>query len=199
MRAPDGRPMIQPQTRTALREWLTEHHDRSRGTWLATYKKATGMRRLEYAEIVEEVLCFGWIDLKPNALDETRSLLWISPRRPSSGWSRLNKQRISKLEAAGRMTDAGRAAVSAAKASGAWDALDAVEALEIPPDLDLALRANEAAAGYFEAFPPSSKKIILTWIASAKRPETRQRRIHETVTLAAANIRANHYRQPRHS
>lgn len=193
--APDGRPMIQPRTRGALRQWLAEHHASSGGVWLATFKKATGKPRIEYAEIVEEVLSFGWIDSKPNALDDERSLLWISPRKPRSGWSKINKERIARLERLGMMTDAGRAAVERAKANGAWTALDGVEALEIPADLGEALRRNASASRHFEAFPPSSKKIILTWIASAKRPETRERRIAETVELAARNIRANHYRQ----
>ena len=196
MKAPDGKPVIQPKTRAALRAWLAGHHATSAGVWLATYKKSTGLPRIEYAEIVEEALCYGWIDSKPNPLDDQRSLLWISPRKPKSGWSRINKQRIAELEAAGLMTDAGRAAVATAQANGAWEALDSVEALEVPSDLDQALQANADAARNFAAFPPSSKKIILTWIASAKRPETRAKRVAETVTLAARNIRANHYRQP---
>ena len=193
--APDGRPMIQPGSRSALRGWLAEHHATSTGVWLANHKKGSGKPRLEYAEIVEEALCFGWIDSKPNPLDDERSLLWISPRKPRSGWSRINKERVAKLERDGLMTDAGRAAVAEGQRNGAWSALDAVERLEVPDDLATALRASPDAARHFDAFPPSSKKIILTWIASAKRPETRERRIAETVDLAARNIRANHYRQ----
>lgn len=196
MNAPDGRPMIQPTTRAALRSWLEHNHTTSSGVWLAGYKKASGKARLDYAEIVEEALSFGWIDSKPGSLDDERSLLWISPRKPKSGWSRINKERIAKLERQGRLTEGGRAAVAIAKRNGAWTALDAVEALEIPSDLERALGKNRRAAEYFAAFPPSSKKIILTWIATAKRPETRAKRIAETVALAAQNIRANHYRQP---
>ena len=188
--------MIQPRSRAELRAWLEGNHAASAGVWLATYKKATGKPRLDYDEIVEEALSFGWVDSKPNSLDDERSLLWISPRKPRSGWSRINKQRIEKLEREGLMTEAGRAVVAVAKANGGWTALDGVEALEVPDDLSLALRDNPRAAQNFEAFPPSSKKIILTWIAGAKRPETRAKRVSETVALAAKNIRANHYRQP---
>src|SRR5437660_3975138 len=187
--------MIEPVGREALRAWLAQNHSASGGVWLANQKKGTGKPRLEYAEIVEELLCFGWIDSKPNPLDDERSLLWISPRKPKSGWSRINKERVEQLERDGLMTDAGRAAVAEAKRNGAWTALDAVERLEVPDDLAAALAANADAARHFEAFPPSSKKIILTWIASAKRDETRERRIAETVELVAQNIRANHYRQ----
>lgn len=196
MNAPDGRPMIQPTTRSGLRSWLEHNHATSSGVWLAGYKKATGKPRLDYAEVVEEALSFGWIDSKPNSLDDERSLLWISPRNPKSGWSRINKERIARLEREGRLADAGKAAVAVAKRNGAWTALDAVEALEMPSDLEQALRKNRRAAEHFAAFPPSSKKIILTWIAAARRPDTRASRVAHTVSLAARNIRANHYRQP---
>lgn len=187
--------MIEPVHRPVLRAWLAENHSTSGGVWLANCKKTTGKPRLEYTEIVEELLCFGWIDSKPNPLDDERSLLWISPRKQRSGWSRINKERVERLEREGLMTEAGRAAIEAAKGNGAWTALDAVERLEIPEDLAAALAANADAASFFDAFPPSSKKIILTWITSAKRPETRERRVAETVELAARNVRANHYRQ----
>jgi uncharacterized protein YdeI (YjbR/CyaY-like superfamily) len=193
--APDGRAMLEVASRDELRRWLADNHDRSSGIWLVNHRKGSGKPRLEYAEVVEELLCVGWVDSKPNTLDAERSLLWVSPRRPRSGWSRINKERVARLEAAGRMTPAGRAAVEAAKANGAWNALDAVEALEVPADLESALDASLAARRNFDAFPPSSKKIILTWIATARRPETRARRVEETVRLAAENRRANHYRQ----
>jgi uncharacterized protein YdeI (YjbR/CyaY-like superfamily) len=106
-----------------------------------------------------------------------------------------SQERIARLTAEGRMAPAGLAAVEAAKADGSWDALAAVDALEVPSDLAGALAANPVAAGHFEAFPPSSKKMILFWIQSAKRPETRARRVEETVRLAEENLRANHPRR----
>ena len=117
--------------------------------------------------------------------------MWMSPRKPSSGWSRSNKERVERLEREGLMTDAGRAAVEAAKRNGSWSLLDSVEALEEPDDLAAALNASPAARAHFDAFPPSARKLILTWIATAKREETRLKRIEETTRLAAENIRAN--------
>jgi uncharacterized protein YdeI (YjbR/CyaY-like superfamily) len=190
--APDGRKIVHPKTRKQWRAWLAKHHARSEGVWVAGYRTGTGKPRVEYSEIVEEALAFGWIDSRAKTLDDDRSLLWLAPRRPTSAWSRSNKERVARLEREGVMTDAGRRVVEAAKASGAWTLLDAVEALEVPEDLAEALSSNEAAQRHFDAFPASSKKIILTWIATAKREETRKRRILETVRLAAVNKRANH-------
>lgn len=147
--------------------------------------------RVEYDDAVEEALAFGWIDSKANTLDDERSLMWMSPRKPKSGWSKLNKERIARLERNGSMAPAGRAVVASAKKSGAWALLDKVEALEVPDDLRDALSGNPLANEFFDRFPPSAKKGILTWVASAKRDATRQKRIEETVRLAAENKRAN--------
>jgi uncharacterized protein YdeI (YjbR/CyaY-like superfamily) len=186
---------IHPLTRTEWREWLAVNHQRDKGVWLISFKKATGKPSFSYAEAVEEALCFGWIDSKPNKLDAERSMLWFASRKSGSGWSKPNKIRVKALLETGLMTPAGLAKVEAAKQDGSWYALDAVEALEIPPDLELALNANEAAKQYFNAFPRSAKRGILEWIANAKRPETRAKRIAETVKLATENIRANQWRK----
>lgn len=124
-------------------------------------------------------------------------MLWFAPRKPGSGWSRPNKERVARTIAAGLMAPAGEAKVEAARADGSWQALDDVLALEVPPDLTEALAADPDALRHFEAFPPSSKRIILEWISQTKDPETRRRRIEETVTLAAQGIRAHHWRQPK--
>ena len=189
--APDDRPIVHPKSRKGWRLWLSRNYGRSPGVWLAAYRKETGKPRVEYDEAVEEALAFGWIDSKSVRLDEERTLLWMSPRKPSSGWSRTNKERVERLEREGLMTDAGRAAIEAAKRNGSWSLLDSVEALEEPEDLAAALNASPAARANFDAFPPSARKLILTWIATAKREETRLKRIEETTRLAAENIRAN--------
>jgi uncharacterized protein YdeI (YjbR/CyaY-like superfamily) len=144
---------------------------------------------------VEEALCFGWIDSKPNKLDDERSMLWFAPRKAGTGWSKINKERVERMIAAGRMAEAGLEKVEAARRDGSWFALDAVEALEIPPDLQSALAANGMALEYFDAFPRSVKRGILEWVASAKKPETRAKRVEETARLAAENKRANQWRQ----
>lgn len=186
---------VQPKSRAEWRAWLEKNHERQEGVWLVTYKKATGKPRLDYEEAVEEALCFGWIDSKGNKLDDERSMLWMAPRKPGTGWSRLNKQRIERLVKSGLMAPSGQAKFEAARQDGSWSALDAVEALEIPMDLKKALRKYPEAKKYFEAFPRSVKRAILEWISTAKKPETRAKRIEETARLASENIRANQWRK----
>ena len=120
---------------------------------------------------------------------------WFAHRKPGAGWSRINKNRVEKMIAAGLMAPAGLAKIEAARKDGSWNALDSVEDLEIPPDLSAALAANNTAAEYFNAFPRSVKRAILEWISNAKKEDTRAKRVIETVELAAKNIRANQWRQ----
>ena len=181
---------VHPRTRDAWRRWLDKNHSSSDGVWLVYFKKASGKPRIEYGEAVEEALCFGWVDSKGETVDEQRAMLKFTPRNPKSAWSKPNKERVERLIEEGKMTEAGLAAIETAKENGTWSALDSVEALEVPPDLAKALAANKKARGYFDAFSPSSRKIILRWIESAKRQETRDKRISETVRLAAQNIKA---------
>ncbi|PZO13214.1 MAG: hypothetical protein DCF26_17260 [Burkholderiales bacterium] len=186
-----------PLSRAEWRAWLVAHHARAAGVWLITYKVATGQPRVTYDESVQEGLCVGWIDSKPNKLDAQRSMLWFAPRKLGTGWSAPNKARVLLLEAAGLMLPAGQAKVDAARADGSWNALDAVEALAIPDDLALALAAYPEAPAHFAAFPRSAKRGILEWIQNARRTETRATRVAETARLAARNERANQWRGPR--
>jgi uncharacterized protein YdeI (YjbR/CyaY-like superfamily) len=117
-------------------------------------------------------------------------MILVTPRRPKSVWSRPNKERVARLEAAGKLAARGREVIAAAKASGAWNALDDSDALREPDDLRARLDATPRARGHFDAFPPSVRKMILYWISSAKRPETREKRVAETVRRAAKNERA---------
>lgn len=194
--SPDGLPVVFAEDRDAWRAWLAENHAAEKGAWLVLGKKGSGLRTVNYEEAVLEAVAFGWIDSRANRVDETRYIQLFTPRKPGSMWSNSNRERVDRLVAEGRMTPAGMALVDAAKAGGTWLTLETVQANEIPDDLAEALAANEDAGRHFAAFPPSSKRIILEWIASAKRPETRAKRIAETVDKAAVNIRANHYRQP---
>ena len=184
---------IHPDSATAWRTWLEQHHADGRGVWLVSDRQATGKRSMAYDEAVEIALCFGWIDSKPRALDDGRSMLWFSPRRKGSAWSRKNKERVERLVADGRMHAAGLARVAEAQADGSWSHLDAVERLEVPPDLQAAFLAQPPAATCFAAFPRSTKRAILEWIGNAKTAETRAKRVHETARLAAQNIRANQW------
>lgn len=189
---------VEVTSRQEWRDWLTAHYLQKDSIWLVTYKKhtdagstsASAKRYLSYDAIVEEALCFGWIDSLPRRLDEDRTMLLLSPRKPKSVWSKLNQTRVEKLIANGQMMPAGREKVQQAKADGSWAFLDDVEALIVPDDLAAALADNATAVEYFEGFSASVKKGILQWIKMAKREQTRRQRIEKTVTLAAQNIKA---------
>lgn len=173
--------------RKVWREWLEKHHRTSFGVWLIYYKVRSSKPSVQYCEAVKEALCFGWIDSKVKSLDEERYQQIFTPRKPKSVWSKLNKQYIEELIEQGLMTEAGLERISAAKQDDSWTKLDKIEALLIPTDLQQALETNETALQNFQVFSNSSKKNILFWINSAKRPETRLKRIEQTVRLAAQN------------
>ncbi len=190
-------PQIYFKNRAAWRAWLKKNYEQSSGIWLIYDKKNPDHEQLlSPAAITEEALCFGWIDSLPRTLNTTQTMVYLAPRKEKSSWSALNRTRAQALIQSGRMQPAGLAKIIAAKKNGSWKALIDVQKLVVPPDLQKSLAGNKIALDNFSAFPPSSKRIILEWILSAKKPETRARRISETVELAAKNIRANHYRQP---
>ena len=173
--------------RQEWRAWLEQHHATASGVWLIYYKQQSGQPRVSYAEAVEEALCFGWIDSRPNALDDERYMQFFSPRKAKSPWSKLNKQRVERLIQQGLMMPAGFAAIEAARKNGMWDAYDEIEALSMPEELRSALEANETARTYFEAFSNSTKKQLFWHVASAKRPETRAKRVELIVAAAEQN------------
>ena len=184
---------IHPKSSHEWRKWLEGNHLRANGIWLITFKQATGKLRISYDDAVETALCFGWIDSKPRTLDAERSMLWFSPRKKGSAWSKRNKERVEKLVAANRLHEAGLAKIEEAKQDGSWIKLDSVEALEIPSDLRKAFKSNLGSNSNFDAFPRSTKRAILEWIGNAKTEATRAKRVSETATLAAENIRANQW------
>jgi len=179
-----------PKDRADWRNWLEKNHEKSLGVWFVYYKKASGKPRVSYDDAVEEALCFGWIDSLPRKFDESRSMLLFTPRKPKSVWSKLNKGRVEKLIKQGLVADAGLRKIEAAKQDGSWNKLDEVEELKIPADLSKAFEGNKIAEERFNRFSNSVKKGILGWIASAKRPETRAKRIEKTIAMAAKNRRA---------
>jgi len=189
----DDKKQIQIENRAEWRAWLEANHTQTTGIWLVTFKKHCGEKYVSYDEVVAEALCFGWIDSRPRKLDVDRTMLWMAPRKPKSGWSRVNKERMARMETAGLMTTVGRAKVAAAKTDGSWSALDAIENLEIPDDLTAEFAKYDTAEAHFLAFPRSAKRGILEWISTAKRPATRAKRIAETARLAQDNIRANQW------
>jgi len=181
------------------RRWLGANHRSSPGIWLVTPKVSRGRPGIAWSDLVDEALCFGWVDSRPRRVDECHSARLFTPRRLTSAWSARNKARVEALAEAGRMQPAGLEAVAAAKERGTWYALDQVETLEEPADLAAALDAVSDARRFWDAFPRSTKRAILEWIAQAKTDATRQGRVERTVADAARNIRANQWRQPKGS
>ncbi len=158
--------------------------------WLCSWRPATDRPRCPYPEVVEEAICFGWIDSTVTTLDQERGLQLITPRKAKSTWTRLNRQRAAQMEAAGLMTEAGRRTIEVAQGNGWWTIYDPVEDLIEPELLATALDANQAAREVWDCFPPSARKFMLWWVISAAKVETQQQRIAEIVAKAALGERA---------
>lgn len=183
-------PVFIPKTRAAWRKWLEKNHDKTPMVWLVMHNKESGIKSITYSEAVEEALCFGWIDSVVYKRDDESRYQYFTKRKPKSRWSALNKKRVAEMIKQGLMTKAGQDMIDLAKETGTWDTLTEIDKHTVPPDLQKALNKNKVALKNYEAFPPSARHMILAWIQDAKRPETRQKRIEETVTLAKDNIRA---------
>ena len=192
MKASDRYPKVEVLSRAALRAWFTRHHATEKGAWIVTTKRTAG-GTVSWNDVVEEALCVGWIDSVPRKVDEARTSVLVTPRKPRSKWSAKNKAHVAELERRLLMRPAGAAAVELARRTGTWDALDAVSALVVPDDLAKALSARAPATANWNAFPPSARRGILEWIESAKRAQTRAARVEETARLAKDNRRANQW------
>jgi uncharacterized protein YdeI (YjbR/CyaY-like superfamily) len=161
------------------RRWLRDHHDTARGVWLVTPNAASGKTRISYEDSIPEALVYGWIDSVQKPADTHNTMLLFTPRKLGSGWSRSNKERLAVLMKEGRMQPAGLAKIAAAKKDGSWTFLDSVEAMTVPTDLRRALGA--AGMKKFAALTPGRKKEHLRMLVTAKRPETRSRRLADIV------------------
>ena len=179
--------IVYASDRACWRQWLEQNYQNAIGVWLVYYKVKSGKPSVRYSEAVKEALCFGWIDSKVQSLDAESYRQIFTPRKPKSVWSKLNKQYIEELIAEGKMTEAGLAKIIAAKQDGSWTSLDLIEALVVPADLKQALETDDTANSNFAAFNKTTKKNILFWIQSAKRPETRLSRIEKTICAATQN------------
>jgi uncharacterized protein YdeI (YjbR/CyaY-like superfamily) len=186
-------PQVEFARTASLRTWLAKNHAKSTGIWAVTRKKSAG-GVVAWNDIVAECICVGWVDSLPRKLDEARTMILITPRNPKSNWSAKNKMHAIALHNAGLLLPAGLAAIEAAKARGTWSALDKVSAGIVPEDLRKALQGLPLAEQHWNAFPPSTRRGILEWIETAKKPATRAVRVQETASLAAKNIRANSWR-----
>jgi uncharacterized protein YdeI (YjbR/CyaY-like superfamily) len=187
----DDAPDVHCASRAEWRAWLKAHHATSKGVWAVYYKKSSPGPSPDYEELVLEALCFGWIDSIARRVDDQRTKLYFCPRKKGSVWAATNKARIEQLLAQGLMTRAGQAVIDQAKADGSWNSLDESESLSEPPDLVKAFRAYPGSGAQWKAFPPGVRKQLIYWLTSAKKPETRARRIDEIARLAQQGIRAN--------
>lgn len=190
-RAAEEARKVEVKSRAALRDWLAAHHATSGSVWLVTWKKHTD-HYLDWGEMIEELLCWGWIDSQTRGVDADRTSVLIAPRNPKSAWSAINKANVERARAAGAMTDAGEAAIRVAKANGMWSFLDDVERLERPGDLDAAL--GDLVGGW-EDWPRSVKRGTLEWIKTAKTAPTREKRIADVVESLRAGLRPTPFRR----
>ncbi len=169
-----------------LRQWLANNYQQKQSVWLVTYKKLVANKYVSTSEVLDELLCFGWIDGIKRKIDEEKVMQMISPRRVEH-WTQTYKDRFAKLEKEGRMMDAGREAVQRSKAAGLWNLMDDVDKLIKPADFVESLQNHSPASQNFDAFAPSSQRFILRWIKLSKTDATRAKRIELAATLAAQN------------
>lgn len=181
------------RSRAELRDWLAQNHAHAPSQWLASYKRHHP-DYLAYEPIVQELLCWGWIDSQTRALDADRSMILIARRNPKSAWSAINKAHVQAARNTGQMTPAGEALVAAALENGMWHFLDDVERLDVPPDLAQALEGAGQMA-FWQALPRSIKRGALEWVKTAKTPATRGARIGDIVTSAGAGLRPTPFRR----
>ena len=176
-----GLMMLQIRSRQQWRTWLTKHHRSSPGAWLVRYKTHTAVKSIPYEDMVREALCFGWIDSLAKRLDDDRYLLKVTPRQPTSKWSDINRKRWAELKAAGLLTPAG---LAAAPTDNSYAPRPVIP--ELPVYIARALKANFKAWEFFRDLAPTYRRDFVVWIHTAKRPETRERRIRESIRLLAA-------------
>lgn len=183
-----------PKSRTDWRNWLEKNHQLKQAVWLVYYKSSTKMDSIIWSDAVDEALCFGWIDSTKKTIDKERYMQYFTKRKPYSNWSKVNKEKVAKLIQNNQMTKAGFDSIEAAKQNGSWTLLDEVEALVIPDDLKEQLITCKNAMKYFDNLSKSNKKLLLYWVVSAKRKETRQKRIFEIVENASNNLKPKQFR-----
>lgn len=182
-------PEVEVTSRAALRDWLTANHGQAGGVWLVTWKKAHPGKYVPMGDIVQECLCFGWVDSLSRGKDADRTSHYISPRKAGSGWSRVNKDHVARLEDEGWIMPPGRTVIAAAKADGSWSALDGVENLFVPPDLAKAFETAPGSRAVWDGYPRSVKRGALEILLNARRAGTRARKIAEILRCAVAGTR----------
>jgi uncharacterized protein YdeI (YjbR/CyaY-like superfamily) len=187
METVNGIRTFNPANRKAWRKWLATNKSPD-AVCVVIFHKSSARPNLTYADAVEEALCYGWIDNKGLKRNDESMYLQFAPRKEKGNWSQLNVERAGRMIREGQMTNAGQIFIDIAKKNGKWAA--AAVADVIPADLQKVFNKNKKAFQHFEAFAPSSRRLIIQWVNEARRPETRQQRIEKTVALAAQNIKA---------
>ncbi len=167
-----------------LRDWLDTHHQQAESIWLVTYKKHIGAKYVSREEVLDELVCYGWIDGIRRKLDTDRTMQLISPRKVQH-WAKSYKDRAAKLIAEGKMQKAGFLSIEQSKENGLWDFMNDVDQLIIPDDLKAALKKRPGAFEFFDQINPSSKRFALRWLKLAKTDKTRQNRIQKLVNLSS--------------
>jgi uncharacterized protein YdeI (YjbR/CyaY-like superfamily) len=195
MELKDGIKTYYAKSTKSWRDWLEKNHQKEKSVWLIIYKKESEVPSVYYPEAVDEALCFGWVDSKPNKRDDESYYQYFAKRNPKSNWSKVNKDKVANLIKTNKMSASGLEIIAIAKKTGTWIALDKVENLELPKALEQLFTKNKLAFKNWEAFPKSAKRGILEWILNAKKEETFNKRIYETVSLAEKNIKANFPKQ----
>ena len=184
MAKPTEYPTLPFESKKKFAEWLAKNHDKSAGVWMKLAKKATGILSVTYAEAVEVALCYGWIDGQAGSFDEQYFLQKFTPRRPKSIWSKINVEKVERLIASGEMKSSGLKAVEAAKQDGRWDAAySSPKNIVVPEDFQSALEKNKKAKAFFESLTGSKRYSFLFRIETAKKAETRMKRILQFVEM----------------
>lgn len=187
-------PEYYPTSRNDWRKWLKENHQQKEAVWVIFYKTKSPKHNLTWSESVDEAICFGWIDSVKKTIDQESYKQYFSKRKPKSNWSRINKEKVATLIDQGLMQAVGHKSIEVAKENGSWTILDSVEDLIVPPDLKEALSKLPDAWAYFNALSNSNKKILLYWVVSAKREETRKKRIEDITENANNKMKPKRFR-----
>jgi uncharacterized protein YdeI (YjbR/CyaY-like superfamily) len=182
-----------PKNNEAWRKWLEKNHVSENSVWFIFYKKASNIPTVKYSDAVDTALCFGWIDSKQLPIDAEKYMQFFGKRKPKSVWSKVNKAKVEKLIAEGKMTKAGFESIEIAKQNGSWTILDDAENLVIPNDLEKEFKKYKNAKKKFIQLSRSDKRNILQWLTLAKRPETIQKRISEIASLAELGLKPKQF------
>lgn len=183
-----------PTSRKKWRQWLEKNHQTKKSVWAICYKQKSNVPSMVWSDAVDEALCFGWIDSLRKSVDENQFIQYFSQRKPFGTWSKVNKDKIKRLTKEGLMAKAGLDCIERAKQNGSWTILDDVERLKVPIELGIEFQKHDEAKKFFDTLSRTNKRILLQWIALARRPETKQNRINEIIREAKRGLKPKAFR-----